>query len=141
VDYEPGESLIGIFGGNSNWRGPIWFPVNFLLVESLQKFHRYLGNDFKVEFPTGSGNTKTLWDGAGELSRRMTDIFLRDEKGHRPVFGNLEKFQTDPHWRDSISLSRILPRRLRFRHGRQPSNRMDRCCRQVNATERRIPRT
>jgi hypothetical protein len=102
VDYEPGESLTGIFGGNSNWRGPIWFPVNFLLVESLQKFHHYLGNDFKVEFPTGSGNLKTLWDVAAELSRRMTNIFVRDEKGHRPVFGNLEKFQTDPHWRDLI---------------------------------------
>ena len=102
VDYEPGESSTGIFGGNSNWRGPIWFPVNFLLVESLQKFHHYLGDDFKVEFPTGSGNMKTLWDVAGELSRRMTNIFLRDEKGHRPVFGNLEKFQTDPHWRDLV---------------------------------------
>jgi hypothetical protein len=102
VDYEPGESLTGLFGGNSNWRGPIWFPVNFLLVESLQKFHHYLGNDFKVEFPTGSGNMKTLWDVASELSRRMTNIFLRDEKGHRPVFGKLEKFQTDPHWRDLL---------------------------------------
>jgi Glycosyl hydrolase family 63 C-terminal domain len=102
VDYEPGESLTGIFGGNSNWRGPIWFPVNFLLVESLQKFHHYLGSDFKVEFPTGSGNMKTLWDVAGELSRRMTNIFLRDEKGHRPVFGNVEQFQTNPHWRDLI---------------------------------------
>src|SRR5579859_5062004 len=102
VDYEPGESLTGLFGGNSNWRGPIWFPVNFLLVESLQKFHHYLGDDFKIEFPTGSGNMKTLWDVSGELSRRMTNIFLRDEKGHRPVFGNLEKFQTDPHWRDLL---------------------------------------
>src|ERR1700688_2843459 len=102
VDYEPAESTTGVFGGNSNWRGPIWFPLNFLLVESLQKFHHYLGNDFKVEFPTGSGNMTTLWHVAGELSRRMTKIFLRDEKGHRPVFGNLEKFQTDPHWRDLV---------------------------------------
>ena len=102
VDYEPGESTTAVFGGNSNWRGPIWFPVNFLLIESLQKFHHYLGNDFKVEFPTGSGNMKTLWDVAGELSRRMTNIFLRDEEGRRPVFGNLEKFQTDPHWRDLV---------------------------------------
>jgi len=102
VDYEPGESSTGLFGGNSNWRGPIWFPVNFLLVESLQKFHHYLGDDFTVEFPSGSGNMKTLWDVAGELSRRMTNIFLRDEKGRRPVFGNLEKFQTDPHWRDLL---------------------------------------
>jgi hypothetical protein len=102
VDYEPGESSTGIFGGNSNWRGPIWFPVNFLLIESLQKFHHYLGTDFKVEFPTGSGNMKTLWEVAGELSRRMTNIFLRDENGYRPVFGKLAKFQTDPHWRDLL---------------------------------------
>jgi hypothetical protein len=102
VDYEPGESTTGLFGGNSNWRGPIWFPTNFLLVESLQKFHHYLGEDFKVEFPTGSGTMMTLWDVARELSRRMTNIFLRDEKGRRPVFGGLEKFQTDPHWRDLV---------------------------------------
>jgi hypothetical protein len=102
VDYEPGESSTGIFGGNSNWRGPLWFPVNFLLVESLQKFHHYLGDNFKVEFPTGSGKMLTLWEVAGELSHRMTNIFLRDDKGRRPVFGNLEKFQTDPHWRDLI---------------------------------------
>jgi hypothetical protein len=102
VDYEPGESTTGLFGGNSNWRGPIWFPVNYLLVESLQKFHYYLGADFKVEFPTGSGTMMNLWEVAGELSRRMTSIFLQDEKGRRPVCGNLEKFQTDPHWRDLV---------------------------------------
>src|SRR5215475_2273399 len=102
VDYEPGESSTGLFGGNSNWRGPIWFPVNYLLVESLQKFHHYLGDSFKVEFPTGSGTMMTLWEVAGELSRRMTSIFLQDERGRRPVFGNLEKFQTDPHWRDLV---------------------------------------
>ena len=102
VDYEPGESSTGLFGGNSNWRGPIWFPVNYLLVESLQKFHHYLGDDFKVEFPTGSGKMMTLWEVSGELSRRMTNIFLRDQNGCRPVFGNLEKFQTDPHWRDLV---------------------------------------
>jgi hypothetical protein len=102
VDYEPGESSTGLFGGNSNWRGPVWFPVNFLLVESLQKFHHYLGDDFKVEFPTGSGNHLTLWEISGELSRRMTNIFLQDANGRRPVFGNQEKFQTDPHWRDLV---------------------------------------
>jgi Glycosyl hydrolase family 63 C-terminal domain len=102
VDYEPGESTTGLFGGNSNWRGPIWFPLNYLLVESLQKFHHYLGPDFKVEFPTGSGTMMSLWQVAGELSRRMTSIFLQDEKGWRPVFGNLEKVQTDPHWRDLV---------------------------------------
>ncbi len=102
VDYEPGESMTGLFGGNSNWRGPVWFPVNFLLVESLQKFYHYFGDDFTVEFPTGSGTMLTLWEVAGELSRRMTSIFLKDGKGRRPVFGDLEKFQTDPHWRDFV---------------------------------------
>ena len=102
VDYEPGESTTGLFGGNSNWRGPIWFPVNFLLVESLQKFHHYLGDSFTVEFPTGSGQMMTLWEVAGELSRRMTSIFLQDGNGRRPVFGGLEKFQSDPHWRDLV---------------------------------------
>jgi len=102
VDYEPGESSTGVFGGNSNWRGPIWFPVNYLLVESLQKFHHYLGEEFKVEFPTGSGSMLTLWEVAGELSRRMTSIFLQDGKGRRPAFGSVEKFQSDPHWRDLV---------------------------------------
>jgi len=102
VDYDPGESSTGLFGGNSNWRGPIWFPLNFLLVESLQKFHHYLGDGFKVEFPTGSGKMLTLWEVAGELSRRMTSIFLKDEYGRRPVYGSLEKFQTDQHWRDLV---------------------------------------
>ncbi len=102
VDYEPAESSTGLFGGNSNWRGPIWFPVNFLLIESLQKFHYYYGDDFKVEFPTGSGHMKTLWDVAGELSRRLTRIFLRGDDGRRPVFGGIKKFESDPHWRDLI---------------------------------------
>jgi hypothetical protein len=102
VGYEPGESVTGLFGGNSNWRGPVWFPVNFLLIESLQKFHHYFGESFTVEFPSGSGQRMNLWQVAGELSRRLNDIFLRDEQGRRPVFGNLEKFQTDPHWRDLL---------------------------------------
>jgi Glycosyl hydrolase family 63 C-terminal domain len=102
VDYEPAESTTGLFGGNSNWRGPIWFPLNFLLLESLQKFHHYFGNEFKVEFPTGSGNQISLWQVSAELSRRLTSIFLRDEKGRRPVNGAIEQFQSDPHWRDLI---------------------------------------
>jgi hypothetical protein len=102
VDYEPGESNTGLFGGNSNWRGPVWFPVNFLLIESLQKFHHYLGDSFTVEFPAGSGKMMNLWEVARELSRRLNDIFLRDEQGRRPVFGSLEKFQSDPHWRDLV---------------------------------------
>jgi hypothetical protein len=102
VDYEPGESSTGLFGGNSNWRGPIWFPVNYLLIESLQKFHHYLGDGFKVEFPTRSGNMLTLWEVAGELSRRLTKIFLKDERGRRPVYGGIEKFQSDRDWSDLI---------------------------------------
>jgi len=102
VNYEHGESSSGLFGGNSNWRGPIWFPVNFLLIESLQKFHHYLGEDFTVEFPARSGNMLTLWEVAAELSRRLSQIFLRDEKGERPVYRDINKFQSDPNWSDLI---------------------------------------
>jgi hypothetical protein len=102
VNYDPAESTTGMFGGNSNWRGPVWFPLNFLLIESLQKFHHYLGESFRVEFPTGSGRMMTLWDVAAALSRRMTSIFLKDENGRRPVYGNSERFQSDPHWRDLV---------------------------------------
>ena len=102
VGYEPAESSTGLFGGNSNWRGPIWFPVNFLLVESLQKFHHYLGNDFTVECPTGSGRMLTLWQVAEEIAGRLTAIFLRDADGRRPVFGEERLFQGDPHWRDLV---------------------------------------
>ena len=102
VDYEPGESASHLFGGNSNWRGPIWFPVNFLLIESLQKFHHYWGDDFRVECPTGSGQMMTLWEVAAEISRRLTRIFLKDEGGARPVNGSEQRFQEDPNWRDLI---------------------------------------
>jgi len=102
VDYEPAESTTGLFGGNSNWRGPIWFPLNYLLVESLQKFHHYLGEDFKVECPVGSGQMLTLWEVAGEISKRLSRIFLKDADQRRPVFGGAEKFQADPNWRDLI---------------------------------------
>ena len=102
VDYEPGESSSGLFGGNSNWRGPIWFPVNFLLIESLQKFHHYYGDDFKVECPTGSGRFMTLQEVSEELSRRLTRIFLRDTDGRRPANGGQELLDSDPHWRDLV---------------------------------------
>ena len=102
VDYEPAESTAGLFGGNSNWRGPVWFPMNFLLIEALQRFHWYFGDELKVEFPTRSGQMKTLWEVAGEISRRLTRIFLRGADGRRPVYGGIEKFQQDPHWRDLI---------------------------------------
>ena len=102
VEYQPAESTNGLFGGNSNWRGPVWFPVNYLLIESLQKFHYYLGDGFTVEYPTGSGQKRTLADVAAELSRRLTHTFLRGPDGRRPVYGGAEKFQQDPHWRDLI---------------------------------------
>nr|WP_233222818.1 hypothetical protein [Chroococcidiopsis sp. CCALA 051] len=102
VDYEPTESSSGLFGGNSNWRGPVWFPVNFLLIESLQKFHYYLGDDFQVECPTGSGQMMTLWEVAAELSQRLIQIFLKNTSGYRPVYGGTQKFQTDPYWQDLI---------------------------------------
>lgn len=102
VDYEPGDSTTELFGGNSNWRGPIWFPVNYLIIESLQKFHYYFGDDFKVECPTGSGQMMTLGEVAAELSRRLSHLFLRGEDNRRPVYGGMEKFQTDPHWRDLL---------------------------------------
>ncbi len=102
VDYEPAESSSGLFGGNSNWRGPIWFPMNFLIVEALQRFDHFYRGELKVEFPTGSGQVMTLWEIAAELSRRLTRIFLRDERGRRPVHGGVERFASDPHWRDLV---------------------------------------
>jgi hypothetical protein len=102
VDYEPAESSTGLFGGNSNWRGPVWFPINFLLIEAMQKFHHFYGNSLSVELPTGSGRQASLWQAAAEVSRRLTRIFLRSAEGRRPVYGGLEKFQSDPHWRDFI---------------------------------------
>jgi hypothetical protein len=102
VHYEPGESSTGLFGGNSNWRGPIWFPINFLIIEALQKFHHYYGDDFLVEAPTGSGQKLTLWQVAADISRRLESVFLRQADGRRPVFGDTELFQNDPHWRDYV---------------------------------------
>jgi Glycosyl hydrolase family 63 C-terminal domain len=102
VDYEPAESSSGLFGGNSNWRGPIWFPVNYLLIESLQKFHHYLGDDFKVECPTDSGNWLNLWEVASQISQRLIGIFLKNSDLQRPVYGGTDKLQTDPHWQDFI---------------------------------------
>jgi len=102
VDYEPAESTQGLFGGNSNWRGPIWFPVNYLLIESLQKFHHYYGEDFKVECPARSGKECDLWEVAAEVSRRLVRIFLRGKDGRRPVSGGEELFNNDPYWKDLI---------------------------------------
>jgi Glycosyl hydrolase family 63 C-terminal domain len=102
VNYEPAESTTGLFGGNSNWRGPVWFPVNYLIIESLQKFHYYFGDDFKVECPTGSGHQMNLWEVAAELSNRLIRIFQKNESDRRPVYGGTETFQSNPHWRDLI---------------------------------------
>jgi hypothetical protein len=102
VRYEPGESSTGLFGGNSNWRGPVWFPVNYLLIESLQRFHHYLGEDFKVEFPAGSGEKLDLWEVAAALSQRLSALFLRGKDGRRPGLGPHPKFHNDPHFRDHL---------------------------------------
>jgi len=102
VVYTPGESNTAMFGGNSNWRGPVWMPVNYLIIESLRHFHHYYGDDFKVEYPTNSGVYLTLREISNELSKRLTRLFLRDEQGKRPVFGNYEQMQQDPHFRDYI---------------------------------------
>jgi hypothetical protein len=102
VEYEPAESRSNVFGGNSNWRGPVWFPVNYLIIESLQKFHRYLGDDFLIECPTGSGKMVTLWEVATELSHRLIELFARDESGQRAFFGGNGRFNADPNWRDNI---------------------------------------
>ena len=102
VDYQPGESESGLFGGNSNWRGPIWFPVNYLLVESLQKFHHYYGDDFRIEFPIGSNEKVSIGEAAKEIQTRLGRLFLRDPQGRRAVFGDNPKLQNDPHFRDYI---------------------------------------
>jgi hypothetical protein len=102
IGYQPAESESGLFGGNSNWRGPIWFPINYLLIESLQKFNHYYGDELKVECPTGSGHMKNLGEVAIDLSRRLIKLFLKKGNGHRPIYGAQHIFQNDPHWQDLI---------------------------------------
>jgi hypothetical protein len=102
ISYQPAESESGLFGGNSNWRGPIWFPINFLIIEGLQRFHHYYGDDLKVECPTGSGQMMTLGQVATELSQRLIRLFLRNERSERPIYGGARRFQDDPHWRDYV---------------------------------------
>jgi hypothetical protein len=102
VQYLPAESNTGMFGGNSNWRGPVWMPVNGLLLRALLNLYQFYGDDFKVECPTGSGKYMTLYEVAQELARRLSSIFLRDASGNRPVYGGSKKFQEDPHWKDYI---------------------------------------
>jgi hypothetical protein len=102
VSYLPAESDSGMFGGNSNWRGPIWMPVNGLIIRALLQYFAYYGKEFTVECPTGSGRYMTLYEVAEEIGRRLASIFLQDERGRRPVYGNTRKFQEDPHWRDLV---------------------------------------
>jgi hypothetical protein len=102
VDYEPAESHTGMFGGNSNWRGPVWFPMNLVIVRGLRQLHAYYGDNLKVECPTGSGNEMNLREVSEEIGRRLASIFLRGEDGRRPVFGGIDPFQSDPHWRELL---------------------------------------
>ena len=102
VQYLPAESNTGMFGGNSNWRGPVWMPINVLIIRALLNLYAFYGDDFTVECPTGSGQQMTLFDVAQEIGRRLTSTFLRDADGKRPVYGGTARFQSDPHWRDLI---------------------------------------
>ncbi|MFI5042528.1 MAG: glucosidase, partial [Acidimicrobiales bacterium] len=102
VDYEPAESRSDMFGGNSNWRGPVWFPLNYLVIESLHHWDDWYGGAFTVEYPTGSGQQATLLDVAHDLARRMVSLWLPDGDGRRPAFGSIEKFRSDPEWRDLL---------------------------------------
>jgi hypothetical protein len=104
IDYQPAESTTGAFGGNSNWRGPIWFPINALIIRGLLNLYAYYGNDFLVEYPTGSGNKMNLFEVSRKIAARLSSIFLRNAKGQRPVYGGTTKFQTDPYWKDNILL-------------------------------------
>ena len=102
ISYEPGESETGMFGGNSNWRGPIWFPLNYLIIEALREYHSYYGDDLTVEFPTGSGNQANLREVADDLARRLVSLFLPDARGHRPFHGDRDRLQDDQSWCDLL---------------------------------------
>jgi len=102
VDYDPGESSTGLFGGNSNWRGPVWFPLNYLILEALERFHHFYGSELKVECPRGSGRMLDLQEVARELAMRLSRIFLADESGRRPCHGTDGRFASDPHWKDLV---------------------------------------
>ena len=102
IDYEPAESTTAMFGGNSNWRGPIWFPLNYLVVSALDRYHRFFGDDLTIEYPTGSGAHHTLDKVAADLRGRLIAVFEPDENGRRPCFGGVERLQQDPAWRDNI---------------------------------------
>jgi len=105
IDYEPAESTTALFGGNSNWRGPVWFPVNYLVISALERYHTFFGDDLTIEYPTGSGSQQTLAQVATDLSNRLIGIFARDAAGRRPCFGGTERLQSDPAWRDNLFFS------------------------------------
>ena len=132
MDYLPAESNTGMFGGNSNWRGPVWMPVNALIIRALLNFYLYYGDNFKIECPTGSGKMMNLFEVSQEIAGRLSRIFLRDEHGRRPVYGGTEKFQTDPHWRDYILFYEYFHGDNGAGLGRQPSDRLDRARGQNN---------
>ena len=102
VGYVPGESDSGLFGGNSNWRGPVWFPLNYLLIEALERYHHFYGDSFKLEFPTGSGRQLNLAQIARELARRLVTLFMPNGGGRRPALGLESRFVSDPHWRELL---------------------------------------
>jgi hypothetical protein len=102
IDYEPAESTTAMFGGNSNWRGPVWFPLNYLVATALERVHEFFGSELTVEYPTGSGNKVTLDVVAADFWERLVSIFLVDDNGRRPCFGGVERMQTDPRWRDNL---------------------------------------
>ncbi len=129
ISYQPAESQTDDFGGNSNWRGPIWVPMNFLLIKSMQRYYRYFGDDFKVECPTGSGKLMTLKEIAQELSRRLIDLYRRQPDGKRAVYAGYDKFQNDPHWRDLFLFHEVLPWRYRHGAGGESADRLDRAAR------------
>src|SRR5262249_3154126 len=126
VDYLPGESNSGMFGGNSNWRGPIWMPVNALIIRALLNFYLYYGDNFKIECPTGSGRLMNLFEVATEITDRLARIFVRDRNGRRPVYGGTKKFQEDPHWRGPNLLFQEFPPPHRGRARARPHDRLDR---------------
>ena len=138
LDYAPAESTGALFGGNSNWRGPVWFPLNYLLIEALQKHDAVLGETFKVECPTGSGNELTLWEVTTEMTRRLITLFTRDENGRRPIYGGSREVPERSALARPHPVPRVFPRRHRRRARRQPSDRLDRHRRQAHSPVRRI---
>ena len=139
VDYVPAEGNTGLFGGNSNWRGPIWFPVNFLVLEALERYHHFYGDDLKVECPVGSGTLLTLQEVALELESRLSRLFLADQNGRRPCHGDETRYAVGPALAEPGALSRVLRRRQRARRGREPPDRVDRARRALPGGHRPAP--